>query len=116
MRKAVGWYTAPQVHQVRPHGLVGVGAIPYMTNFNVTIDTRDLDVGRKIAAAIRGSNGAGGLLGVQAMAFPHLDGLVEVACNVDLFRLDLTNQRHKKAGLFYPVFFLYILKKKLRFS
>ena len=30
----------------------------------------------------------GGLPGVRAMAFPHKDGLIEVACNVEMFEYD----------------------------
>jgi len=94
MRKTVGWYK-PKPPK-KKHGLVGIGAIPYMTNFNVTINTADIDIGKTIAASIRGSN-PHGLLGVQSMAFPHIDGFVEVACNVDLFKLDLSNQSHQLA-------------------
>lgn len=57
------------------------GASPYVMNCNVTIDTRDVAVGRSVAAAIRES-APGGLPGVQALALPH-EGDVEVACNVE---------------------------------
>ena len=50
-------------------------------NCNVTIDTRDVSIGREIAATIRAST-PGGLPGLQAMAFAH-EGKVEVACNVE---------------------------------
>jgi len=62
----------------------GVGASPYVTNCNVTIDTRDMAVGRSIAAALREST-PGGLPGVQVLALPH-DGAVEIACNVESVR------------------------------
>lgn len=65
------------------YGLTGVGASPYVMNCNVTIKTKDLGVGQKIARKIRESS-PGGLRGVQAMAFNH-EGSVEIACNVEAF-------------------------------
>lgn len=50
-------------------------------NCNVTIDTRDLALGRIVASAIRESS-PGGIPGVQVMALPH-EGDVEIACNVE---------------------------------
>lgn len=50
-------------------------------NCNVTIDTRDIAMGRGIATAIREST-PGGLPGVQVLALPH-EGAVEIACNVE---------------------------------
>lgn len=50
-------------------------------NCNVTIDTRDIAMGRSIATAIREST-PGGLPGVQVLALPH-EGAVEIACNVE---------------------------------
>ena len=38
MRKHIGWFS-PTFQSDKKHGIVGVGAIPYMTNFNVTIQT-----------------------------------------------------------------------------
>ena len=38
MRKRVRWFSDDVVSS-KEHGLVGIGAIPYMTNFNVTLDT-----------------------------------------------------------------------------
>lgn len=64
----------------------GIGAIPYVMNCNVTIDTTDVAFGRKIASRIRGTN-VGGLPGVQSLAFPHEDN-VEIACNVQGVYLD----------------------------
>ena len=92
-RKAVNWYngkhgmdfsgvgwdlgTPPSPR----YGCTGVGAIPYVTNCNVTIDCQDLALGREIAKVIRAST-PGGLAGVQSMAFEH-EGRVEIACNVE---------------------------------
>lgn len=53
-------------------------------NCNVTIDTRDVGVGRRVAAGLRES-GTGGLPGVQVLALPH-EGTVEIACNVESVR------------------------------
>ena len=53
-----------------------------------------MQVGREIAAGIRGSN-PDGLLGVQSMAFPHKNGLIEIACNVDLFQLNPDDSKHQ---------------------
>uniref|UniRef100_A0A671K5S3 Zgc:153901 n=1 Tax=Sinocyclocheilus anshuiensis TaxID=1608454 RepID=A0A671K5S3_9TELE len=58
-----------------------VGASPYVMNFNVTINTRDLALGRIVASAICEST-PGGIPGVQVMALPH-EGAVEIACNVE---------------------------------
>ena len=68
------------------HGLTGVGASPYVMNCNVTIETKDFQVGQGIAKAIRRAS-PGGLRGVQAMAFDH-EGSVEIACNVEAFASD----------------------------
>lgn len=75
----VGWDigTAPSTQ----YGCTGVGAIPYVTNCNVTIDTNEVGLGRSIAQAIRATS-PGGFHGVQAMAFDH-EGMVEIACNVE---------------------------------
>ena len=51
------------------------GAQPYVTNYNVAIDG-DVKAGRAAAAAVRAR------FGVQVMALPHADGLVEVGCNL----------------------------------
>ena len=66
-------------------GLTAIGAIPYMTNFNVTINTGDLDIGSSIAKKIRATS-PNGLFGVQSMAFPHM-GMIEIACNVETLDL-----------------------------
>ena len=56
-------------------GAAVVGAQPYVTNYNVSIDG-DLRAGRAAAAAVRAR------FGVQVMALPHAEGLVEVGCNL----------------------------------
>lgn len=94
-RKQMKWYDGSAGHvaktwdignqPTKKYGLTGIGAIPYMTNFNVTINTDNLGLGNSIAKKIRGSS-PNGLFGVQAMAFPH-QGMVEVACNVETLDL-----------------------------
>ncbi|XP_058911479.1 formiminotransferase N-terminal subdomain-containing protein isoform X1 [Kogia breviceps] len=91
-RKQLGWFTRRDFGALKPDlgvaparrcGLTGIGASPYVMNCNVTIDSQDLALGKKIASAIRGSN-VNGLKGVQTMAFPH-EGKIEIACNVESF-------------------------------
>ncbi|XP_074071468.1 formiminotransferase N-terminal subdomain-containing protein isoform X2 [Macrotis lagotis] len=91
-RKQLGWFSRREFSSLKPDigtmpnkrcGLTGIGASPYVMNCNVTIDSQDLTMGKKIASMIRGSN-VDGLKGVQAMAFPH-DGKIEIACNVESF-------------------------------
>ena len=81
---------------MKKYGLTGIGAIPYMTNFNVTLkDGIDLEIGKKVAAKIRNSNPDGtGCLGVQSMAFNHIENRIEIACNVELLEYDPSNFRH----------------------
>ncbi|XP_077980722.1 uncharacterized protein LOC144435955 [Glandiceps talaboti] len=67
------------------YGIAGIGAIPYMMNCNVTIETDNLQFGREIAKAIRGAS-PGGLPGVQTMAFTH-EGHIEIACNIQSYLL-----------------------------
>ena len=50
-------------------------------NCNVTIDTDNLELGNRIAKAIRATS-QGGFPGVQSMAFPH-ENRIEIACNVE---------------------------------
>ncbi|KAJ8255911.1 hypothetical protein COCON_G00197750 [Conger conger] len=93
-RKELGWFKKHlDLETVRPdvgeklqrrYGLTGVGASPYVMNCNVTIDTRDVGVGRLVAAGLRES-APGGLPGVQVLALPH-EGAVEMACNVESVR------------------------------
>ncbi|TKS67552.1 Formiminotransferase N-terminal subdomain-containing protein [Collichthys lucidus] len=90
-RKEMGWFKKiPDLQAIRPDvgpqpqkrfGLTGVGASPYVMNCNVTINTQDITMGRRIATAIREST-PGGLPGVQVLALPH-EGAVEIACNVE---------------------------------
>ncbi|XP_064167664.1 formiminotransferase N-terminal subdomain-containing protein isoform X1 [Anguilla rostrata] len=93
-RKELGWFRKdldreaikPDVGEKieRRYGLTGVGAGPYVTNCNVTIDTCDVGVGKRVAQGLRESS-AGGLPGVQVLALPH-EGAVEIACNVESVR------------------------------
>lgn len=45
------------------------GATEYVLSYNVVLDTEDLPLGRRIAAAVR--EASGGLPHVEAMAFRH---------------------------------------------
>uniref|UniRef100_A0A8D0E4Z2 Formiminotransferase cyclodeaminase N-terminal like n=1 Tax=Salvator merianae TaxID=96440 RepID=A0A8D0E4Z2_SALMN len=91
-RKQLGWFNCrtsnlatviPDVGSAPTlsYGITGVGASPYVMNCNVSVDTQDLATAKEIARSIRGSS-AGGLKGVQSMAFPH-NGNIEIACNVE---------------------------------
>jgi glutamate formiminotransferase len=73
------------------HGLVCVGALPWVVNFNLVLDwannqfpPRDrnelLIRARKVAAVV--SAHRGGPIGCQSLALPHANGTVEVACNL----------------------------------
>ncbi|XP_072252636.1 formiminotransferase N-terminal subdomain-containing protein isoform X1 [Leuresthes tenuis] len=98
-RKEMGWFKKmPDLQAIkadmgpqpqRRYGLTGVGASPYVMNCNVTIDTRDITLGRSIAKAIREST-SGGLPGVQVLALPH-EGALEIACNVESVKGDPPN-------------------------
>ncbi|XP_035459969.2 formiminotransferase N-terminal subdomain-containing protein isoform X1 [Scophthalmus maximus] len=109
-RKEMGWFkrtTDLQAIQAdlgpeprTRYGLTGVGASPYVMNCNVTIDTRDIALGRSIAAAIREST-PGGLPGVQVLALPH-EGAVEIACNVESVKG--SPPTHVTAGEPWPCF------------
>ena len=93
-RKDVGWYAGKKgldyeklkwdigTKPSSRYGMTGIGAIPYMMNFNITIDSNDIELGRFIAKAVRASTPNTGCPGVQTMAFNH-EGRIEVACNVD---------------------------------
>lgn len=67
-------------------------------NCNVTINTVDVAIGRRIAAAIRES-GPEGLPGVQVLALPH-EGTVEIACNVE----SVKRSQLETAGEAWPTF------------
>ena len=88
-RKEFGWFqskvkpdAAPDIGTINSRcGLTGVGAAPYMSNFNISLETSDLRLAERVLRAIRSSTG--GFPGVSAMAFPHHNN-VEIACNVDM--------------------------------
>lgn len=60
-------------------GVACVGAVPWLVNLNVLLDTDDMEAVRSVARAV--SQRGGGLPGVQAMALRH-DAGIEVACNL----------------------------------
>ena len=98
-RKEVGWFRSqvtpglqPTLGQLTPRrGLTGAGASPLMANFNISLETRDRQVGTRLLSNIRQSSG--GLPGVSAMCFPRQQGL-ELVCNVDMFSLEHDNPLH----------------------
>ena len=68
-------------------GLLMLGCAPFVSNYNVPLRTSDLPAARRIAAGVRERGGAGtrrgtGLAQVEALALPHVDGFIEVACNL----------------------------------
>lgn len=60
-------------------GVCCVGAVPWVVNLNVLIDSCDMRAVKELARAV--SERGGGMSGVQAMALQH-DGGIEVACNL----------------------------------
>lgn len=60
-------------------GVCCVGAVPWVVNFNVLLDSNDVAAAQQIARAVSGRNG--GIPDVQAMALTHEQG-VEIACNL----------------------------------
>ena len=71
-RRQVGWFrrraVLEEVDLGTPDprlGLTGIGAIPYMTNFNVTLDSSDLELGKSIASQLR-ATAPGGLPGMKS--------------------------------------------------
>ena len=90
-RRQYGWFKSNIIQSVAPdigsfeerYGLTGAGACPYMSNFNISLDTEDMKVAKKVLDRIRSKSG--GFPGVSAMAFHHTSG-IEIACNVDMFR------------------------------
>ena len=60
-------------------GVCCVGAVPWLINLNVLIDSCDMRAVKEIARAV--SERGGGIPGVQAMALQHEEG-IEVACNL----------------------------------
>ena len=57
-------------------GIATVGAVPWVVNYNVLLDTGDMALARRIARAV--SSRGGGVACVEAMALPHTAG--ESAC------------------------------------
>ncbi|GFR43255.1 hypothetical protein Agub_g4316 [Astrephomene gubernaculifera] len=61
-------------------GVVTIGAVPWVVNYNVPLVGVEPGQARQLARAL--SERGGGLPHVQAMALLHADGCVEVACNL----------------------------------
>lgn len=61
-------------------GVAIVGSCGWVVNYNVPIDTMDLQLAAQIARSV--SARGGGIPGVQAMALPHKAGGIEIACNL----------------------------------
>ncbi|GLC34785.1 hypothetical protein PLESTB_001163800 [Pleodorina starrii] len=61
-------------------GLVTIGAVPWVVNYNVPLQDVDMEEAKWLARAV--STRGGGLPGVEAMALQHSDDSVEVACNL----------------------------------
>lgn len=64
----------------RRKGVVVIGATKWVDNFNVPIQSSDIEAVRRIARRVSGRGG--GLKSVQAMGLAHSEGLTEVACNL----------------------------------
>lgn len=60
-------------------GAMVVGARKYLVAFNVNLDTKDISIGKKIAAKIRERDG--GLSGVKALGF-NVGGYAQVSMNL----------------------------------
>ncbi|KXZ48167.1 hypothetical protein GPECTOR_30g263 [Gonium pectorale] len=61
-------------------GVLTVGAVPWVVNFNMPLKGVGLDLARQLARAL--TERGGGLPAVEAMALQHQDSTVEVACNL----------------------------------
>ncbi|WIA12498.1 hypothetical protein OEZ85_012531 [Tetradesmus obliquus] len=61
-------------------GVVTLGAVPWVVNFNVPLFTADRAAAAAVARAV--STRGGGLKGVEAMALQHGPGVIEVATNL----------------------------------
>ncbi len=74
----------PDLGPARPHPTAGatvVGARPFLVAWNIQLETRDIAVARRIAAAIRERDG--GLPAVQALGIPLVSaGCVQVSMNL----------------------------------
>ncbi|MGQ9734802.1 MAG: glutamate formimidoyltransferase [Candidatus Bipolaricaulia bacterium] len=79
---------APDFGERRVHptaGVMAVGARPPLIAYNVNLGTSDLEIGKKIAQAVRFSSG--GLRYVKALAFELKErGLVQVSMNMTDYR------------------------------
>ena len=64
-RKDIGWFKVDASQKEHKSGMVGIGAILYMTNFNVMLNTSDIQLGQSIAKEIRARSG--GILGKICM-------------------------------------------------
>ena len=62
-------------------GVTIVGACPWVTNYNLLLETTDLRAGRKVARRVRAWEGFEKGT-VQTMALAHDGGRIEIACNV----------------------------------
>jgi glutamate formiminotransferase len=60
-------------------GAVVIGARKYLIAFNVNLDTKDIEIGKKIAGIVREKDG--GLPGVKALGF-DVDGYAQVSMNL----------------------------------
>lgn len=60
-------------------GAVVIGARKYLVAYNINLDTKDIEVARKIAKKIREKDG--GLPGVKALGF-EVDGFAQVSMNL----------------------------------
>lgn len=70
-------YGSGKIHPTA--GAVVIGARKYLIAFNVNLDTRDIQIGKDIAAKIREKNG--GLPAVKALGF-EVDGFAQVSMNL----------------------------------
>lgn len=69
-------------------GVCCIGSVPWVVNFNILLDTNDLQLAKSVAKVV--SQRAGGLDGVEAMALHHAEGC-EVACNILKYNSVSTN-------------------------
>lgn len=86
---------APDVGPAALHPRVGaacVGVRGLLVAYNVLLDTRELDVGRAIAAEVRARGG--GMPGLQALAFPlaSREGRIQISTNItDIDQLSIAD-------------------------
>lgn len=67
----------PKMHPTA--GAIVIGARKFLIAFNINLDTKDVDIAKKIAVKVREKDG--GLLGVKALGF-NVDGFVQVSMNL----------------------------------